>query len=270
MKVIYLRSWGTPQMSGSSQERDGKAIASLLLAAISAVIMFNLFQTTPPLLLAQQAASLSETSTGPGTAPLKLIIVVEKVYADSGRSERMSSVLVRVGSQVAVTNRNGFVEYRVSPGLFRVSLTSLVSELPSWSHNILITAKETEILIRYTEFRQAIQDVDISLDMMRGLSNIATKFKTPQSNATTASYGKPVLVFYDADYRKRVVIGGQVFDYPMERERSYMGPFLPVTLTPEGGIFSDLTQLSYLAPLVSASESYVPIFIVENVIVEKN
>ncbi|MDJ0270523.1 MAG: hypothetical protein NXY59_08260 [Aigarchaeota archaeon] len=239
----------------------------LLLLLILMLVSFSFFNITPPFSSPSMASGLFGEEIPTAEAPVLVFrVIVEKIHGDV--VERVSGAVVRVDELLRRTNERGVAQFLLTPGTYRVSVSSPDGRFPTWSEALQLTADQTDMRIKYVEYRQRIASIDITIDSLNGSSTILVGFEPIDAGPNRIAYaGLPVIVFYNEDFERRVFIGGRVYSPAEADEVGYSGVFTfshPVAQAREAGI-------AYINDIVSAivvSESYIPIFVVEATVVE--
>jgi len=198
-------------------------------------------------------------------------VVVERVEGDGSTGFKpVQSALVRVGQLAMLTNRDGLAEFYIPRGVYTVVISSLTSTLPTWAQDVEIDAVETVLLVRYREYRETITSLTVSLDHLNRRSTLSVGYRPPAINATYFYAGAPVVYYIDQLLYMRAFKGEGVQDWYTALATPYRGPFRTILYTQESAEVLDRVDVEGLVLHVSLSESYVPIFVVEAEMVEKN
>ena len=239
----------------------------LLLLAVLMLISFSFFSITPPFSSPSMASGLFGEEIPTAEAPVLVFrVIVEKIHGDV--VERVSGAVVRVDELLRRTDERGVAQFLLTPGTYRVSVSSPDGSFPTWSEVLQLAEGQTDMRIKYVEYRQKISSIDITIDSLNGSSTILVGFEPIDFGPTKVAYaGLPVIVFYNGDFERRVFIGGRVYGSAEMDEVGYSGVFTlsqPIAQAREA-------RVAYINDIVSAvvvSESYIPIFVIEATVVE--
>lgn len=193
--------------------------------------------------------------------PYILRVKVEKVSEVDGLVRPVPRAAVNFDGTMSLTNNNGYTFFTTSPGKHSVTVSSPQSLFPSFSTEIEVTTRVTELIVRYVERRYRPEAINVAVDVASQTSVVTFSY-TPPFNQTIY-VGQPYVTFINFDNYVKRFTGEVVVAYFANAPVIYSGPFTHVPANEQPSPLSTVATVSDLIQLVVIEESFVPTFTVE-------
>lgn len=231
----------------------------LLLAVVALLTGFSLFEIVPPISTSSLQFDI-RFSEAPAR-PYILRVRVEQTPVDGFASAPVPRVLVSLDNFTTVTNLSGYAFFTTTPGKHIVSVASATATLPTYSTEVDVTTRITELVVRFVETRFNLQSLDVVVDTSTQITYVTATYIPPVNSSFYV--GKPYLTYIDqSNYLKRH-IGEETVSYLPGPIPQYRGPFTEIrtgeTLQP----YTTSASIEGLVQLVVLKESFIPAFYVE-------
>ncbi len=235
---------------------------AFILVALSMVLLFNLFQITPP--FAPTMPTLDISFGQSQSRPYLLRVKVERITVTNNIQSQAVPVprmVVKLDRKIGFTDSHGYAFFTVLPGKHLVTISSPYSLLPTYSVDIVVEAPVTELRVRYLEFRLKIASVNVSVDTATSSSAVLVTFEAPPN--ATIYVGRPYLTYLDFKQYIKIFTGDGVSAYLRNIEIPYQGPFTYMATPETAELFTAYALVPDMIQVVEIEESYVPVYMVE-------
>ncbi|MEM1947215.1 MAG: hypothetical protein QXY84_00200 [Candidatus Caldarchaeum sp.] len=234
----------------------------LLLVILSFLIAFNVFEIIPP--ISSSSVTIDIQLGESPVRPYILRVKVEKMVEPDGLVRPVARAAVSFNELVSLTNTNGYAYFTALPGKHVVTISSPQSFFPTYSTEVEINTRVTEVVVRFTEYRLRPEQINILVDTPAQVT-IVTFTQSLVSNKTLY-VGLPYITFINFENYLKRFIGETTIPYLAEAPAQYSGPFTLVEASDNFTNYQTSAAVQDLIQLIVVDESFVPAYHVEAVI----
>lgn len=234
----------------------------LLLVVLSFLLAFNFFEIIPP--ISSSSVSVDLQLGESQVRPYVLRVKVERVAEPGGVVRPVARAAVSFNQLVSLTNANGYAYFSALPGKHVITVSSPQSFFPTFSTEVEINTRVTELVVRYTEYRFKPEQISIFVDAATQLTFVT--FTHSLISNITLYVGLPYITFINFENYLKRFIGEATIPYLAEAPIQYSGPFTQVEAGNASSNYRTTAAVQDLIQLIAVDESFVPAFHVEAVI----
>lgn len=233
--------------------------AVLVAAVLTLLLAFNFFEIFPP--ISSRSLSLDIEFGDSPARPYILRVKVERITVTSGVPRPVARAAVSLNEMVSLTNSNGYAFFTTSPGKHVVTVSSPQSLFPTYSTDVEVSTRVTELVVRFVEHRLKPEIVDVVVDAASQTSLVTFTYLPPKN--TTFFVGQPYVTFVNLDNHIKRFSGEVIIPYLADAAIQYSGPFTQIQALEEPVPATSVANVQDMIQLVVIDESFIIAYTVE-------
>lgn len=231
----------------------------LLAAVLTFLVAFNLFKIFPP--ISSSSLSIDIEFGESQSRPYVVRVKVEKMSTVDTVPSPVARATVSFNEFVSITNLNGYAVFTATPGKHVVTVSSPRSLFPTFSTEIEVTTRVTELVVRFVEHRFKPETVNILLDAASQTSFVTFTYLQPAN--ITLYVGQPYITFVNLESFVKRFSGEDIIPYMPDAAIQYSGPFTQTTAVEQPSLSTTTTAVQDMIMYVVLDESFVIAYSVE-------